>query len=94
MDGKPSGAKRKVVKKHSVNSRKTGRVARTSGKQAPQGAEPVKRKAKQAKRTPKSKARETSEAIGKFLGKAIGNAELIINKTVETAKGKIRAAVR
>ena len=89
MDRKLSGVKRKVVKKRAVIAQKTRRVARTSGKRAPQGAESVKRKATRAKRTAQSIARETGEAVGKFLGKAIGKAERIINKTVGTAKGSL-----
>ena len=89
MDRKRPGVKRKVVKKRSVIAQKTRRVARTSGKRAPQGAKALKRKATPAKRTTQSQAHETAKAVGKFLGKAIGNAERIINKTVETAKGSL-----
>jgi hypothetical protein len=47
----------------------------------------LKRKTMGAKRTTRSKAREAGKAVGTFLGKAIGNAERLINNTAETAKG-------
>jgi hypothetical protein len=83
VDRKLSGVKRKVLKKRSVVAAKPRRVARTPGKRALQGA-------KSLKRTTRSKAREAGKAVGTFLGKAIGNAERIVDKTAETAKGILR----
>jgi len=40
-----------------------------------------------AKPTTQSKARKAGEAMGTFLGKAIGNAERLINRAAETARG-------
>ena len=90
VDRKLSGVKRKVLKKRSVVTAKPRRVARTPGKRALQGAKSLKRKTKGAKRTTRSKAREAGKAVGTFLGKAIGNAERIVDKTAETAKGILR----
>ena len=81
VDRKLSVIKRKVVKKRSVVGSTARRVARTSG------AKSITRKTTGAKRTTPSKARKAGEAVGTFLGKAIGNAERIINRTAETAKG-------
>lgn len=47
----------------------------------------LKRKTTGAKHTARSKAREAGKAVGTVLGKAIGNAERIIDKTAGTAKG-------
>ena len=87
VDRKLCGVKRKVLKKRSVVAAKSRRIARTPGKRALQGAMFLKRKTKGAKRTTRSKAREAGKAVGTFLGKAIGNAQLLIDKTAETAKG-------
>ena len=87
VGGKLSGVKRKVLKKRSVVAAKPRRVARALGKRVLQGAKSLKRKTKGAKRTTRSKAREAGKAVGTFLGKAIGTAELIVDKTAETAKG-------
>ena len=87
VDRKLAGVKRKVLKKRAVVAAKPSRVARTPGKRALQGAKSIKRKTKGAKRTTRSKAREAGKAVGTFLGKAIGNAERIVDKTTETAKG-------
>ncbi|MGH7184429.1 MAG: hypothetical protein ACREJN_20995 [Nitrospiraceae bacterium] len=86
-DRKPSSIKRKIRKPRSVGARKSHRVAQMLSKRAPQGATSLKRKATGAKRTTQSKvkARKAGIAVGRFLGKAIGNAERIINKTAETA---------
>src|SRR5689334_2307365 len=89
VDRRVSGVKRKAVKSHSVIARKPHRVARTSGKRTPQGVKSLKRKAASGQRTTQSKAHETAETVGKFLGEAIGNAERLINKSVETAKGSV-----
>lgn len=86
VGGKLSGVKRKVLKKPSVAA-KPRRLARALGKRVLQGAKSLKRKTKGAKRTTRSKAREAGKAVGTFLGKAIGTAELIVDKTAETAKG-------
>jgi hypothetical protein len=87
VERKLSGVKRKVLKKRSVVATKPRRVGRTPGKRALQGAKSLKRKTKDAKRTTRSKARETGKAVGTFLGKAIGDAERMVDKTAETAKG-------
>ena len=86
VGGKLSGVNRKVLKKPSVAA-KPRRLARALGKRVLQGAKSLKRKTKGAKRTTRSKAREAGKAVGTFLGKAIGTAELIVDKTAETAKG-------
>ena len=86
VDRKLSGVKRKVLKKRSVVAAKPRR-ARTPRKRALQGAKSFKLKTKGAKRTTRSKARQAGKAIGTVLGKAIGNAERIVDKTAETAKG-------
>jgi len=88
VDRRVSGVKRKAVKSHSVIARKPHRVARTS-KRTHQGVKSLKRKAASGQRTTQSKAHETAETVGKFLGKAIGNAERLINKSVETTKGSL-----
>ena len=87
VDRKLSGVKRKVLKKRAVVAAKPRRVARTPGTRALQGAKSLKRKTTGAKRTTRSKAREAGKAVGTFLGKAIGNAQRIVDKTAETAKG-------
>ena len=87
VDRKLSVVKRKVLKKRSVVAAKPRRVARTPGERALQRVKSLKRKTKGAKRTTRSKAREAGKAVGTFLGKAIGNAERIVGKTAETAKG-------
>jgi hypothetical protein len=87
VERKFSGVKRKAVKKRSVVAAKPRRVARTPGTRARQGAPSLKRKTTGATRTTRSKARDAGKAVGTFLGKAIGNAERLINTTAETAKG-------
>jgi hypothetical protein len=87
---KLSGIKQKVVKKRSVVAPKARRVVRAPAKRALQGATSLKRSPPGAKRTTRSKAREAGKAVGTFLGKAIGNAERLINTTAETAKGILR----
>jgi hypothetical protein len=87
VDRKLSVVKRKVPKKRSVVAAKPRRVGRAPGKRYLQGAMPLKRKTTGAKRTTGSKAREAGKAVGTFIGKAIGNAERLINTTAETAKG-------
>ena len=87
VERKLSGAKRKVLKKRSIVAAKSRRIARTPGKRALQGATSLKRKIKGAKGITRSKVREAGNAVGTLLGKAIGNAQLIIDKTAETAKG-------
>ena len=84
---KISRVTRKVVKKRSVVAPKARRVARAPAKRALQGAKSLKRNPPGGKRTTRSKAREAGKAVGTFLGKAIGNAERLINTTAETAKG-------
>ena len=84
---KLSGVKGKVLKKRSVVAAKPHRAARTLGKRVFQGPKSLKRKTKGMKRTTPSKAREAGKALGTFVGKAIGNAKLIVDKTAETAKG-------
>src|SRR6185437_14960944 len=56
VDRKLSSGKRKVTTKRSVVATKARRIARTPGKQALQGAKPLKRKTAGAKRTTRSKA--------------------------------------
>ena|ERR1700704_2658959 len=85
VDRKLSGVKPQVKKKRSVVAAKAPRIARTAGKRALK-AKSVKRKTAGAKPTTRSKVREAGEAVGTFLGKAIGNTERLINKTTETAK--------
>ena len=87
VDRKLSSVKRKVLKKRSVVAAKPRRIARTPVKQAVQGAKSLKRKTKGATRTTQSKARKAGKAVGTFIGKAIRNAERIVDKTAETAKG-------
>ena len=87
VDRKLSVVKRKVPKKRSVVATKPRRVGRAPDKRHLQGAMSLKRKTMGAKRTTRSKAREAGKAVGTFLGKAIGNAERLINNTAETAKG-------
>ena len=87
VGGKLSDVKRKVRKKGSVVAAEPRRVARTLGKRVLQGAKSLKRAAKGVKRTTPSKAREAGKAVGTFVGKAIGTAKLIVDKTAETAKG-------
>ena len=87
VDRKLASVKQKVLKKRAVVAAKPSRVARTPGTRALQGATSLKRKTKGAKRTTRSKAREAGKAVGTFLGKAIGNAERIVDKAAETAKG-------
>lgn len=87
VNRKLAGVKRKVLKKGPVVAAKARRVARTPDKRALQGAKSLKRKTKGAKRTTPSKAREAGKTVGTFLGKVIGNAERIVEKTAETAKG-------
>ena len=84
---KLSGVKLKVVKKGSGVAPKARRVARSPAKRSLQGAKLLKRTPPGSKRTNRSKAREAGKAVGTFLGKAIGNAERLINTTAETAKG-------
>src|SRR4051812_30350146 len=84
---KLSGLKQKVVKKRSVVAPKARRSGRAHAKRALQGAKVPKRSFPGAKRTTRSKVREAGKAVGTFLGKAIGNAERLINTTGETAKG-------
>jgi len=84
---KLSVVKRKVLKKRSVVAAKPRRVTRTLDKRALQGAKSLERKTKGVKRTTPSKAREAGKAVGTFVGKVIGNAERIVDKAAETAKG-------
>ena len=90
VERKLSGVKRKVLKKRSVVAAKPRRITRTPGKQALQGPKSLKRKTKGGNRTTRSKAREAGKAVGTFLGKAIGNAERIVDITAEAAKGILR----
>lgn len=90
VERKLSGVKRKVLKKRSVVAAKSRRIGRTSGKRALQGAKSLKRKIKGAKGTTRSKVRQAGKAVGTLLGKAIGNAERLVDKTAETAKGILR----
>lgn len=90
MERKLSSVKRKVLKKRSIVAAKSRRIARTPAKRALQGAKSLKRKIKGVKGTTRSKMREAGKAVGTLLGKAIGNAQRLVDKTAETAKGILR----
>ena len=88
-DQKPSGIARKGRKPRSIGARKSHPVARIVSKRAAQESKSLKPLAKRTERTIQTTAiaRKAGKAVGKFLGSAIGNAERIIHKTAETAKG-------